>query len=64
MQSAKGKTKTWKIDWDVLPGVGRWENDLMGWGSSADYVQGTELKFKTSEDAVNFVSCLDPLLDR
>jgi NADH dehydrogenase (ubiquinone) Fe-S protein 4 len=59
MQSAKGKTKVWKLDWDVLPGAGRWENPLMGWASSADYMQGTELKFVTAEEAVAFVSYLD-----
>jgi len=55
MQSGKGKTKRWLIDWDVLPGAGRWENDLMGWASSADYMQGTVLAFGTREDAVAFV---------
>lgn len=57
MQSAKGKTKVWRIDWDVLQGAGRWENPLMGWASSADYMQGTTLAFRTREDAVRFVSC-------
>lgn len=26
----------------------------MGWQSSADYVQGTKLNFKTKEDAIRF----------
>ena len=26
----------------------------MGWQSSADYMQGTHLNFKTKEDAINF----------
>lgn len=56
MQSAKGKTRVWRIDWDVLPGSGRWTNPLMGWQSSADYMQGTTLAFRTREDAVRFVS--------
>jgi NADH dehydrogenase (ubiquinone) Fe-S protein 4 len=34
MQSGKGKTKQWKIDWDTLQGAGRWENPLMGWAAS------------------------------
>ncbi|GMK56459.1 hypothetical protein CspeluHIS016_0302990 [Cutaneotrichosporon spelunceum] len=54
MQSAKGKTKVWRIDWDVLQGSGRWTNPLMGWQSSADYMQGTSLSFRTREDAVRF----------
>merc|ERR1712093_382774 len=35
-------------------GAGRWENGLMGWASSADYMQGTHVKFSTKEDAVRF----------
>ncbi|BEJ13467.1 hypothetical protein CspHIS471_0306410 [Cutaneotrichosporon sp. HIS471] len=54
MQSAKGKTKVWRIDWDVLQGSGRWTNPLMGWQSSADYMQGTSLAFRTREDAIRF----------
>ena len=56
MQSAKGKTKKWVLDWDVLQGAGRWENPLMGWASSADYMQGTTMAFRSKEDAVAFVS--------
>ncbi|WVO18171.1 hypothetical protein L204_105874 [Cryptococcus depauperatus] len=55
MQSAKGKTKRWMVDWDVLQGSGRWENRLMGWASSADYVQGTNLAFRSKEEAIYFV---------
>jgi NADH dehydrogenase (ubiquinone) Fe-S protein 4 len=55
MQSAKGKTKKWILDWDVLSGSGRWENPLMGWASSADYMQGTTMAFRSQEDAVAFV---------
>lgn len=54
MQSAKGKTRRWLVDWDVLPGAGRWENPLMGWASSADYMQGTQLAFPTKEEAIAF----------
>nr|ODN98655.1 hypothetical protein L204_02619 [Cryptococcus depauperatus CBS 7855] len=54
MQSAKGKTKRWIVDWDVLQGSGRWENRLMGWTSSADCIQGTSLAVR-SEEAVYFV---------
>ncbi|POW16070.1 hypothetical protein PSTT_01608 [Puccinia striiformis] len=54
MQSAKANNHTWLLDWDVLQGGGRWENPLMGWASTADYMQGTNLKFDTSESAVAF----------
>ncbi|KAM0754227.1 hypothetical protein T439DRAFT_298709 [Meredithblackwellia eburnea MCA 4105] len=53
-QSAKGTSHHWRIDWDILQGAGRWENPLMGWASSADYMQGTHIKFKTKEDAIHF----------
>ncbi|GAA5906457.1 hypothetical protein JCM8208_004666 [Rhodotorula glutinis] len=52
--SAKTTSHHWRIDWDILQGAGRWENPLMGWASSGDYVQGTHLKFNTEEDAVHF----------
>jgi len=42
------------MDWDVLPKGGRWENSLMGWASSSDEMQATNLKFKTKEDAIRF----------
>ncbi|KAK9896497.1 hypothetical protein P389DRAFT_171688 [Cystobasidium minutum MCA 4210] len=53
-QSAKATSWHWRIDWDTLPGAGRWENALMGWQSTADYLQGTHLKFNTKQDAINF----------
>lgn len=34
MQSGGAKGKRWRLDWDTLPGGGRWENPLMGWASS------------------------------
>jgi len=34
MQSGAAKRKRWRLDWDILPGGGRWENPLMGWASS------------------------------
>ncbi|KAG8214551.1 Ndufs4, NADH dehydrogenase Fe-S protein 4 [Butyriboletus roseoflavus] len=54
MQSGSGKSERWRIDWDILQGAGRWENPLMGWASSADYMQGTRLSFKSKEDAIHF----------
>ncbi|KAF9013242.1 ETC complex I subunit conserved region-domain-containing protein [Cyathus striatus] len=54
MQSGAGKSTRWRIDWDILPGGNRWENPLMGWASSADYMQGTRMGFRSKEDAVHF----------
>lgn len=53
-QSGDWQSKKWRMDWDVLPKGHRWENPLMGWQSSADYMQGTHLSFKSKEDAVHF----------
>lgn len=52
-QSAKIQSHHWRLDWDQLQG-GKWENPLMGWASSADYMQGTNVKFNTKEDAIHF----------
>ncbi|KAG6337318.1 hypothetical protein ID866_1780 [Astraeus odoratus] len=54
MQSGSGKSERWRIDWDILPGGGRWENPLMGYASSADYMQGTRISFATKEAAIHF----------
>lgn len=54
MQSAKATSHTWRLDWDTLQGAGRWENPLMGWASSADYMQGTQLDFGSSNEAIAF----------
>jgi len=54
MQSGGAKGERWRIDWDILQGAGRWENPLMGWASSADYMQGTRMSFKRKEDAIHF----------
>lgn len=53
-QQGKHQSKGWKLDWDVLGKGNRWENDLMGYQSSADYMQGTILKFDTKEAAIKF----------
>jgi NADH dehydrogenase (ubiquinone) Fe-S protein 4 len=42
------------MDWDVLGKGHRWENPLMGWQSSGDFMQGTRIFFNTKEDAINF----------
>ncbi|KAH8602025.1 ETC complex I subunit conserved region-domain-containing protein [Bisporella sp. PMI_857] len=44
----------WRMDWDILSKGHRWENPLMGWQSSADFMQGTHLNFKSKEDAIAF----------
>lgn len=44
----------WRMDWDVLHKGHRWENPLMGWQSSADFMQGTRLSFASKEDAIRF----------
>ncbi|KAL0471370.1 NADH:ubiquinone oxidoreductase [Neurospora intermedia] len=44
----------WRMDWDVLEKGHRWENELMGWQSSGDFVQGTHLTFRTKEEAIQF----------
>lgn len=54
MQSGGTKGDQWRLNFDVLQGGGRWENPLMGWASSADYVQAMQLKFRSKEDAIHF----------
>lgn len=39
-QSGKGTSHHWRVDWDILQGSSKFENTLMGWTASADYVQG------------------------
>lgn len=53
-QSGEHHGRHWRMDWDILQKGHRWENPLMGWQSSADYLQGTHLFFTTKEDAINF----------
>ncbi|GLB38353.1 putative ETC complex I subunit conserved region [Lyophyllum shimeji] len=54
MQSGGAKSERWRIDFDILPFGGRWENPLIGYASSADYMQGTKMSFRTKEDAIHF----------
>lgn len=37
-QSGTHGTVSWRLDWDVLNRANRWENDMMGWPSSGDYM--------------------------
>lgn len=53
-QSGNWHGHHWRMDWDILQKGHRWENPLMGWQSSADYLQGTHLNFKSREDAIHF----------
>ncbi|KAI7283723.1 NADH-ubiquinone oxidoreductase 21 kDa subunit [Hortaea werneckii] len=55
-QSGDWHSHTWRMDWDILSKGHRWENPLMGWQSSADYMQGTHLDFKSKEDAIRFAN--------
>lgn len=55
-QSGDWHGHQWRMDWDVLSKGHRWENPLMGWQSSADYMQGTRLSFNSKEDAINFAN--------
>ncbi|KAK3053651.1 ndufs4 NADH dehydrogenase Fe-S protein subunit [Extremus antarcticus] len=55
-QSGDWQHQHWRMDWDVLSKGHRWENPLMGWQSSADFMQGTHLTFKSKEDAILFAS--------
>ncbi|KAI5804966.1 ETC complex I subunit conserved region-domain-containing protein [Geopyxis carbonaria] len=53
-QSGNWNGRQWRMDWDVLPRGHRWENPLMGWQSSGDFMQGTHIFFKSKEDAIHF----------
>ena len=44
------------MDWDILSKGHRWENPLIGWQSSADFMQGTHLTFDSKEDAIRFAN--------
>lgn len=47
---------SWLMDWDPLPKGHRWENPLMGWQSSADFMQGERIGFNSKEDAIRFAN--------
>ncbi|KAF2473937.1 NADH-ubiquinone oxidoreductase-like protein 21 kDa subunit [Lindgomyces ingoldianus] len=55
-QSGDWHSHHWLMDWDPLPKGHRWENPLMGWQSSADFMQGHRIQFKTKEDAIIFAN--------
>ncbi|XP_023321360.1 NADH dehydrogenase [ubiquinone] iron-sulfur protein 4, mitochondrial [Eurytemora carolleeae] len=51
MQSGTAGIKRWRIEFDTRE---RWENNLMGWSSSADPLSNTLLDFANKEDAIKF----------
>lgn len=53
-QSSHHNGDHWKLDWDVLGSGNRWENDLIGYQGTADYMQGTIMKFDNKEAAIKF----------
>jgi NADH dehydrogenase (ubiquinone) Fe-S protein 4 len=55
-QSGNWGSHHWRMDWDVLGRGHRWENPLMGWQSTGDFMQGTKLEFKSKEDAIAFAN--------
>jgi NADH dehydrogenase (ubiquinone) Fe-S protein 4 len=55
-QSGNWHSSHWLMDWDPLPKGHRWENPLMGWQSSADFMNGERIQFKSKEDAINFAN--------
>ena len=51
MQSGKGKSKNWLLQFDTLDtGI----NPLMGWESSKDTMSEVKLEFETKEQAINY----------
>ena len=55
-QSGDWNSHAWRMDWDILSKGHRWENPLIGWQSSADFMQGTHLTFDSKEDAIRFAN--------
>lgn len=53
-QSGSANTKFWTIDWDLQGKGFRWEDDLIGYQASSDYMQGSNMKFDTREGAIRF----------
>ena len=51
MQSGKGKTKIWLIEFETKnTGI----NPLMGWESSNDTMSEVKLEFTTKDQAINY----------
>ncbi|MGH0172774.1 UNVERIFIED_CONTAM: hypothetical protein FKN15_070815, partial [Acipenser sinensis] len=57
MQSGANNVRKWRMDFDTRE---RWENNLMGWASTADPLSNMVLTFSSKEDAVAFAEKNDP----
>ncbi len=51
MQSGTNNTHQWKLEFETRE---RWENPLMGWGSTADPLSNISLPFCSKEEAASF----------
>lgn len=51
MQSGTYGTRRWRIDFDNRD---RWENPLVGWGSSGDPLSSLQPEFASKEDAMMY----------
>ncbi|KAG4305509.1 hypothetical protein PORY_001065 [Pneumocystis oryctolagi] len=54
MQAGAKHPAEWRIEWEVAPDGHRWANPVMGWASSGDAVQAMQLRFPSSESAIQF----------
>ena len=53
MQSARGKSRNWILEFDTLDtGI----NPLMGWETSNDTMSEVKLEFSTKEEALNYAN--------
>ena len=52
MQSGRGKTKRWVLDYE--PRAPRGQDPLMGWTTSRDTTQQVRLGFDTKEEAIAY----------
>ncbi|KAF9582483.1 hypothetical protein BGW38_000149 [Lunasporangiospora selenospora] len=53
-QSGIVNTGVWRLDFDTDFQAGRFENELIGWASSSDYMQALAMKFNSKEEAMTF----------
>ncbi|KAF9937506.1 hypothetical protein BGZ65_001438 [Modicella reniformis] len=53
-QSGIANTGNWRLDFDTDIVAGRFENELIGWASSSDYMQALTVKFLNKEEAMAF----------
>lgn len=55
-QSGKRNTVGWRLDWDIVARANRWEDTAIGYNASGDYMQATQMHFRTREDAIRFAT--------